>query len=66
MCLPGIKIEDVESRIEGLIRTRAEEGMVCIVQVGTNNLQKDSIGEIKRRNMRSCLFISRVGEMLGW
>ena len=49
VCLPGAKIDDVESRIEGLIRSRAEEGMVCIIQVGTNNLHRDSIGQIKEK-----------------
>ena len=45
-CFPGARIEDIENRIDGMIRTRAEEEMVCIVQVGTNNIQKDSVGII--------------------
>lgn len=48
-CFPGAKIEDVESRIDGLTRTRADENMVVVVQIGTNNLVRDSLGVITEK-----------------
>ena len=48
-CFPGAKIEDIESRIDGLTRTRADESMVVLVQIGTNNLVKDSLGVITEK-----------------
>ena len=48
-CFPGAKIEDIEARIDGMTRTRAGENMVVVVQIGTNNLERDSFEVIRRK-----------------
>ena len=45
ICLPGAKIQDISNRVNAIV---ADEEVV-VVQVGTNNLQKESLEVIRSR-----------------